>query len=217
MINRQVALIPTIILAATLSGCSADNSTEEAEGEKGASVCGGFARQSDVASALEDVTGADSFTENRSKPDETLQSLRAADGEVEVDEILGSPYCRLQAAKGGEEVLTINFREALAVNKSDAEDEKIFTFYRSGESAYASEHTASLYFRCRMSAPAKEVLIHADLERLRKVEVSDVRLSRANILILNAAAGKVASELGCSSPGLTSGQPSPVSGVHATS
>ncbi|MBT2871622.1 hypothetical protein AB0900_32675 [Streptomyces cellulosae] len=215
MRQRQKFLIPAMILAVALSGCTDDDGKEEPQGESSATVCGAFAERPDVASALQEVTGTDSFTENRSKPGETLQSLRSADGKIEGEEILGSPYCRLQSTDDGKEVLAINFREAVAVNKSDTDDEQIFTFYKTGESAYASEHTAALYFRCRMSAPAKEILIHADLERFRKVEASDIRLSRANILVLNAAALEVASELGCSSPELVSEAPRPVSGLHA--
>ncbi|WP_435231807.1 hypothetical protein [Streptomyces althioticus] len=213
--QHHTFLVPSLILAATLSGCSGDDGKGRPEGRDSASVCGAFAERADVASALRDVTGTNSFTEDRSKPDETLQSLRSADGELEGEEILGSPYCRLRSADGGEDVLAVNFREALAVLKADADREKRFTFYRTGESAFASEHTAALYFRCRMNAPAKEVLIHADLERLRAVDISDTRLSRANIHILNAVARQVASELGCDSPGLVAGAPRPVSGLHA--
>jgi len=213
--QHHIFLVPAVILALTLSGCSGDDGKGETEGRDSASVCGAFAERADVASALRDVTGTNSFTEDRSKPDETLQSLRSADGELEGVEILGSPYCWLRSADGGEDLLAVNFREGLAVIEATADREKRFTFYRTGESAFASEDTAVLYFRCRMNAPAKEVLIHADLERLRAVDISDAQLSCANIHILNAVARQVATELGCSSPGLGAAAPRPVSGLHA--
>ncbi|BFO18399.1 hypothetical protein SHKM778_47870 [Streptomyces sp. KM77-8] len=66
-----------------------------------------------------------------------------------------------------------------------------------------------------MSEPAKEMLVHADLERPARVQVSEARLSRAGIVLLNAAARQVSAELGCTAPDLSSGMPKATSGRYA--
>lgn len=215
MNKSHMITVSAIVVAALISGCSdaSDQPGGAPKVETRDTVCEAFAKTPDVKSALREVTGTDKFIDDHSKPEKALQSLRKADGKLIGDELLGSPYCRIQSSEGGDDVLIISLREALTVNRSDADDEKHFTFYKTGESAYSSEHTASIYFRCNMSTPAKEVLIHADLERLQKVDLSDAESSRANILILNAAAWKVSKELGCSSPELSPGKPRATSGL----
>ncbi|BFO15822.1 hypothetical protein SHKM778_22100 [Streptomyces sp. KM77-8] len=210
---RIVAAI--VLVSATASACSGSSEKEEGASQDGSTVCGSFARSDNLRSALQEATGADRFKDDRSQPDEALRTLREADGKLDRDELAGAPYCRIQSAESGKEVLNITIREALTTNQPDSYDEKYFTFYNTGESSYASEHTAAIYFRCTMGKPAKDILVHADLERPAKVRVSDERLSRGNIVLLNAAARQVSAELGCSAPTLSSGIPKATSGRYA--
>ncbi|WP_282701037.1 hypothetical protein [Streptomyces sp. CC219B] len=196
-----------VVVTAIVSACTNDSAGKDEPETSSRSVCNSFAKAPEAAAALREATGTDDFLESRSEPDETLRLLREADGKLEHGELSGSPYCRLQSAEDESQVLTISFREALAVNKSDAEDEKHFIFYQTGESAYSSEYTSTIYFKCRMKNPSKEIIIHGDLERESKVDVSAQRLTADNILLLNAAAQKVSTELDCADPNLAAGMP----------
>jgi hypothetical protein len=210
---RLVAI--TVALVAAISACSEEAGSTAGSGLKVEAVCDSFASDSTVAAALEEVSGTNTFTQDGSEPDKTLASLRAADGELESGETSGSPFCRLQSSADGETILSVNFREALTVDKPDKEDEKHFTFYNTGESGLASDRTASLYFRCRMKEPNKSIIINGSLERENMVDATKKKLSRDHIILLNAAAHKVASELGCEDSGLTNGTPVATSGVYA--
>ncbi|UUU30513.1 hypothetical protein JIX56_11700 [Streptomyces sp. CA-210063] len=208
-------VVLTAALVAAISACSEEVDDTADSGVKVEVVCGSFAKESTVAAALKEVSGTDTFTQEGSEPDDTLTSLREADGKVESGEALGSPFCRLQSSADGEAILSINFREALTVDKADTDDEKHFTFYKTGESALASDRTASLYFRCQMADSDKSVIINGSLERENNVEVPEKKLSQDHIVLLNAAAHKVSAELGCKDPGLTSGSPTATSGHYA--
>ncbi|MEG8280565.1 hypothetical protein [Streptomyces sp. AHA2] len=203
------AIVLAVVLASGSGACSTAQSDEETgkASFSASRVCGGFANRSAVAQALRAATAVDRFSDARSKPEQTLQSLTNADGKVSGAELLGSPYCRLQDGDSGDEVLTISFRQALTVDKADPEDERHFTFFQTGLSALASEHTAGIYFNCRMNDSRKEIIIHGDLELEKSARISNEKLTNANMQLLNAAASKVSVELGCRGSSITSSMP----------
>ncbi|MGW3991320.1 hypothetical protein [Streptomyces sp. NPDC004830] len=202
-------IVFALVLAAGSSACSTAPPDEETDRASftASTVCGGFANRSAVAQALRVATATDQFSDARSKPEQTLKSLRDADGKVSGTELLGSPYCRLQDGDSGDQILTISFRQALAVDKADAEDEKHFTFFRTGLSGLASENTAGIYFKCHMSDPKKEIIVHGDLELEKSARISDEELTKSNMQLLNAAASKVSADLGCSGSSIASSAP----------
>ncbi|MER6789491.1 hypothetical protein ABT330_33575 [Streptomyces sp. NPDC000658] len=204
-----------VALTSILTGCGGDGK-DETQGTAGKDVCDHFAAASDVADALSFVGNTENFTEVGSKPKETLASLRSADGKVDdTQELQGSPYCSLKAADGEERILTIYFREAATVDEADSEAEKTFTFYNTGASAMGTDRLASIYFRCPMKSPNKTIIVNGTLERENKVEASGKEVAAKQMTVMNAAALKVAGELGCVDTHLNAGAPKAVSGVYA--
>lgn len=207
--------VVTAAMTAAVTACDS-NEKAKAPGASSKNVCGHFAKQSAVAAALARIGGTERFTDAGSKPKETLASLRSADGKIDsTQETQGSPLCALKSADTKDLILTIYFREALTVAKANSESEKTFTFYDTGASALGSDRLASIYFRCHMTNPSKDIIVNGTLERENKVDVPDKEVAGKQMVVMNAAARKVADELGCENPKLTAGAPKAVSGVYA--
>ncbi|MCM3264574.1 hypothetical protein M3765_11115 [Streptomyces thermoviolaceus] len=205
-----MALIAALITAMT-TGCSSSGGSKE-RGVSAEKVCNNFAHEPSTATALSRIAGTDRFVEIGSKPEETLALLRSANGKVdEVEELQGSPLCSLKTTSK-QAVLTIFFREAKAVIKASPEGENIFTFYRTGASALASDRIASIYFYCRMPGHRERTIINGTLERENKIDLSGKELADQQMTVINAAARQVADELQCEKPDLVPGTPAAVSG-----
>ncbi|MGA5727028.1 hypothetical protein ACPCI1_00100 [Streptomyces seoulensis] len=202
-----------IALLGTLSACSGGPQGGNS-GVQAGEVCGKFAHAPSVASALAKLAGADRFSESGSEPEKALATLRAADGKVDDSELDGVPQCLLRPPSGGEPVVTVSFREAVVVLKADPESEKTYTYYRTGASASASHRWATIYFRCRMTKPEKNLVINVSLERESSVKLSGKQEVDDQMLVVNAAAKDVARQLGCGGTGLSEEAPKAVSGVY---
>lgn len=196
-------MVPGALLAlAAAAGCSSggDGDGGGPDGAKGkavAAVCGGFAKEGAAFDALKAIAGDGDLTDDRSQPDETLSALRDADGKLTTQEMAsGSPFCRLRTAKDGEPTVNISFREALVVTPHKPGDTG-FAPFTTGESAISSNRFASISFKCRMKEPAKEIIVAAELERPGKGAAETKDLPASQITVLNAAARKVATDLGC--------------------
>ncbi|MFD9224419.1 hypothetical protein ACFWDI_31505 [Streptomyces sp. NPDC060064] len=199
-----------VVVLGAAAGCSSDNGGKDAmKGKPVADVCDGFAKDAPALNALRAIVGDGDFADDRSLPDETLKALREADGELTTKELAsGTPLCRLQAAKDGESALDIDFREALVVPKG--RDRPTFSYFITGEDALSANRFAKILFECRMKEPAKKIIVAAELERSNKSEASEKDLPGLQITVLNAAARKVAAELGCQNDTkLVSGVPKP--------
>ncbi|MEU5595982.1 hypothetical protein [Streptomyces sp. NPDC020298] len=202
-----------VAVAVTATACGVD---DHASGERSREVCDSFAAEGDVASALSRISDTDRFTDSGSKPEETLASLRSADGMVtSAEELQGSPLCVLKPAGEDDPLLTIYLREASTVSKADSEKEKTFTLYDTGASAMATDRLASIYFHCRMSNPRKSIIVNGTLERENKVGVPRKETTDKQMLVMNAAARQVTDELGCAGADLAEGTPKATSGVYS--
>ncbi|MFF9378759.1 hypothetical protein ACF1BB_30095 [Streptomyces griseoluteus] len=202
-----------IALLGTISACSAGTQKRD-EGVQASAVCGKFAHAPAVASALAKLAGTARFSENGSEPKRALATLRAADGKVDDSEMDGVPQCRLRPPSGGDHLVTVSVREAVVILKANPESEKSYTYYRTGASASASHRWATIYFRCRMTNPEKNVIINASLERESSVKLSGKREVDDQMLVANAAAQDVAQQLGCQGTNLSKGAPEAISGVY---
>lgn len=202
-----------IALLGTVSACSGGTQKGNA-GVQASEVCGKFAHAPSVASALAKLAGTDRFSESGSEPAKALATLRASDGKVDDSELDGVPQCVLRAPSGGEPLVTVSFREAVVVLKANPESEKTYTYYRTGASASASHRWATIYFRCHMTKPEKNLVINASLERESSVKLSGKQEVDHQMTVANAAAQNVAQLLGCQGTGLTAGVPRAVSGVY---
>ncbi|MGW4221840.1 hypothetical protein ACWEG1_00105 [Streptomyces bauhiniae] len=202
-----------IALLGTVSACSG-GVQEGDEGVRASEVCGKFAHVPSVASTLAKLAGTERFSENGSEPEKTLATLRAADGKVEDSEMDGVSKCLLRPPSGGDHLVTVYFREAVVILKANPESEKSYTYYRTGASASASHRWATIYFRCRMKKPEKNLIINASLERESSVKLSGKREVDDQMLVANAAAQDVAQQLGCQGTNLSKGAPEAISGVY---
>ncbi|MFG2814195.1 hypothetical protein [Streptomyces sp. NPDC048410] len=202
-----------IALLGTVSACSG-GVQEGDEGVQASEVCGKFAHTPSVASALTKLAGSGRLSEGGSEPEKAIATLRAADGKVEDSEMDGVPSCLLRPPSGGDHLVTIYFREAVVILKANPESEKRYTYYRTGASASASHRWATIYFRCHMTKPDKQVVINASLERESDVKLSGKQEVDNQMLVANAAAKSVAQQLGCQGTNLSEGAPEAVSGVY---
>lgn len=210
---KKVAAVTAVIAVAT-TGCDSGDGGDAAANSK--EVCGHFARDADVATALSRISGTDRFSESRSQRKRTLADLRAADGKSDsAEELQGSPLCVLKSADGDNRILSIYFRDAATVTEATAENKKTFTFYNTGQSAMATDRLASIYFGCRMPDSSKRVIINGTLERENAVDISGKEAAGQQMFVLNAAAHQVAKDLGCDGAGLSEKPPTAVSGVYA--
>ncbi|MYV38642.1 hypothetical protein GT030_07095 [Streptomyces sp. SID1328] len=173
-----------------------------------------MAHDPSVESALTKIAGTDRFSDHGSEPEEALATLRASDGEVGAFGTMGVPNCRLRPASGGDQLVTIYFREAVVILKANSESDKTSTYYRTGASAASEERVSSIYFHCRMAKPKKDIIVNARLERESKVKISGREAADNQMIVANAAARSVAQQLGCQGTGLSTGAPKAISGVY---
>ncbi|MCX4981178.1 hypothetical protein [Streptomyces sp. NBC_00572] len=201
------------LLSVVATACSAGGDDAVAKGQPASEVCGGFAAEPAVASALEGIAGKGvPLTSEQSEPDRVLDELRKAartpqDGKRRMERV---PFCELEVAADEKNVLTLFFREALAVPGNDA-SKGMVTFYSTGRRASSSDLHGSIYFTCRLKAPAHDIVIDAELERADENEADRPGIRAEQITLANAAARHVADELGCADTGLVDGVPAEAS------
>ncbi|MDT9689309.1 hypothetical protein Q5762_13360 [Streptomyces sp. P9(2023)] len=179
------------------------------QGEALAEVCDGFARQPVVASALEATAGKGvALSSSEAEPERVVNDLKAAGRAPQSGKsrMKGIPFCTLESAKDGKNVLSITFREALAIPRGQANTDGI-TSYGTGARATSSDSYASIYFACRMEPPAHEIVVAAELERADENEADHEGLRDDQMTLANAAARRVADALGCQDPRLAVGAP----------
>ncbi|MFF0560275.1 hypothetical protein [Streptomyces sp. NPDC004266] len=207
-ITAHRILLPAAALTMAAAGCTPGTDAAP-PGQSAAEVCGGFAGEPGAASALEAIAGKDvRLTDDRSEPDKVLSELRKAartpqSGKQRME---GIPFCTLEAAGDEKNVLTVTLREALAVPTGEASKATV-TAYSTGRLATSSDLFASVYFTCRMPAPAHEIVLDAELERADENEADRAGIRDEQITLANAAARHVAAELGCAGTGLVAGVP----------
>jgi hypothetical protein len=207
----RLFLVPVVAMVVT-AGCSSDSGGgEKAEGESANEVCGAFAKDAASSAALKVIAGGGNFTSDLSEPDKVLDTLREAARTEQSGKqrIQGIPFCWLLPAEGGEASVRIEFREASEVPEQDARLKA--TYFSTGERAWSSDSLASVYFKCRMKAPAHEVVIAAQLQPPDGNKASQKDIRTDQITVVNAAARKVAADLGCRNHGLVAGVPKPAS------
>ncbi|MGW6395856.1 hypothetical protein ACWFR1_36360 [Streptomyces sp. NPDC055103] len=172
-------------------------------------ICGGFAKDPAVASALEAIAGKGaSLTSDGSEPDRVLTDLRTAARTPQSgkERMRGIPFCTLETAGDEKNVLSITLREALSVPASEASNELVTT-YTTGRLATSSDLHASVYFMCPMKAPAHEIVLNAELERADENDADHPGIRDEQITLANAAARHVAAALGCGDTRLVTGVP----------
>ncbi|MFF3607239.1 hypothetical protein [Streptomyces sp. NPDC002463] len=203
-------MLPVAALAMAATGCTTgtDDGTA-AKGQTVTEVCGGFAEEPGVASALEAVAGKGvRLTNDRSEPDRVVSELwkTARTPQSGKEWMEGIPFCMLEAAEDGKNILTITLREALATpGRDDGKD--LVTSYSTGRLATSSDRFATVYFPCRLQAPAHEIVLDAELERADENGADHPGIRDEQITLANAAAAHVAAELGCAGTGLVTGVP----------
>ncbi|MFE5593376.1 hypothetical protein [Streptomyces sp. NPDC056549] len=192
-------------MAAT--GCTTGTDDAAVVGQAATEVCGGFARERSAASALEAIAGKGvRLTADRSEPDRVVSDLRKAARTTQSGKarMAGIPFCTLEAAEDEKNVLDVTLHEALAVPAGDADS---VTAYATGRLATSSDLFASVYFTCRLTAPAHAIVLDDELERADENEADHPGIRDAQITLANAAARHVAAELGCTDTGLVEGVP----------
>ncbi|MFF8376897.1 hypothetical protein ACF07V_12275 [Streptomyces sp. NPDC015661] len=203
-------VLPVAALAMAATGCTTTGTDDAAaKGQAATEVCGGFAEEPRAASALDAIAGKGvRLTSDRSEPDRVVSELREAARTPQSGKqrMAGIPFCTLEAAEDGKNVLTVTVREALAVPGGDASKDLV-TAYSTGRLATSSDLFASIYFTCRLPAPAHEIVLDAELERADENEADHAGIRDEQIILANAAARHVADELGCTGTGLAAGVP----------
>ncbi|WP_306328732.1 hypothetical protein [Streptomyces venezuelae] len=197
------------LLSVVATACSADGGDAVAKGQSASEVCGGFAGEPVVTSALEAIAGKGvPLTSDQSEPERVVSELRKAAQTQQSGKqrMKGIPFCALEVAADEKDVLTVTLREALAVPSREASKEFV-TFYSTGRAATSSDLFASIYFDCRMKAPAHDIVLSAELERADENEADHPGIREEQITLANAAARKVADQLGCTGTGLATGVP----------
>ncbi|MFJ7955420.1 hypothetical protein ACIQ62_03910 [Streptomyces sp. NPDC096319] len=201
-------LIPVAVLAMAATGC-ATGTDDAAAGQAAAEVCGGFAEEPDAASALRAIAGEDArLTSDQSEPGRVVDELKKAARTPQSGKqrMKGVPFCTLETAGDEKNVLSITFREALAIPGNEAVKE-LTTVYSTGRRATSADLFASIYFTCRLAAPAHEIVVAAELERADENEADGPGIRDEQITLANAAARHVAAEWGCAGTGLAEGVP----------
>ncbi|TQK44875.1 hypothetical protein FBY35_6408 [Streptomyces sp. SLBN-118] len=206
----RMLLMPVVAMAVT-AGCSSDSDGgDRAQGKPAGEVCGAFAKDPTASAAIKAIAGEGNFRSNLSEPGKVLDTLREAartehSGKQRMQ---GIPFCWLLQANGGEADLRIEFREAAEVPERDARLK--VTYFSTGERASSSDSLASVYFKCRMKAPAHEIVIAAQLRGPEGNKAPDKDIRTHQTTVVNAAARKVAADLGCQNDTkLVSGAPKP--------
>ncbi|MEU9014132.1 hypothetical protein AB0D12_31065 [Streptomyces sp. NPDC048479] len=212
----RVLLVPVVAVAVT-AGCSSDNGSgggRKVQGDPADTVCGAFAKDAPASAALKAVAGGGNFTSDLSESDKVLDTLREASRTEQSGKARpqGIPFCWLLPAKGGEAGgLRIEFREALEVPERDARLEKSVTYFSTGEAASSSDTRALVSFKCRMKAPAHEIVITAELQGSGGNQAPEKNIRANQVTVANAAARKVAADLGCQNDTkLVNGVPKPL-------
>ncbi|MFC9588239.1 hypothetical protein ACFTUC_00220 [Streptomyces sp. NPDC056944] len=165
-----------------------------------------------MASALEAIGGKGvRLTSDRSEPDRIVSELRKAARTPQSGKArrAGIPFCTLEVAGDEKNVLDVTLREALVVPAGDTSKDLV-TAYATGRLATSSDLFASIYFTCRMPAPAHAIVLDAELERADENEADHPGIRDEQITLANAAARHVAAELGCEDTGLVAGVPEKV-------
>lgn len=193
---RMLVVSAAVVVLAATAGCSSDDGKDAAKGKPATEVCGAFAKDATASAALKAIAGEGNFRSNLSEPGKVLDTLREAARTEQSGKqrTQGIPFCWLLPAKGGEVDLRIEFREAAEVPERDARLK--VTYFSTGERASSSDSLASVYFKCGMKAPAHEIVIAAQLRGPEGSKATeDIRANQ--ITVANAAARKVAADLGC--------------------
>ncbi|MDH2393041.1 hypothetical protein QCN29_30555 [Streptomyces sp. HNM0663] len=166
-------------------------------------VCGAFAKEASVSAALKALVGDGRLRDSLSEPDDVLKKLRAngriaQSGKEDVPRMQQAvPYCVLMSTDDRDVDFRIQFRESLGVPERNARLDQGKTFYASGERADSSDTVAAVFFKCRMKAPAHEIVVHAQLARSDTGVGVQKDAREHQITVLNAAALKVAADLDC--------------------
>ncbi|MFD7444139.1 hypothetical protein [Streptomyces sp. NPDC059909] len=208
---RMLMVPAAVVVLAASAGCSS-GVDDAAKGKSAEEICGAIAKNAPASTAFKAIAGEGNLEDTLAEPDRLLKDLRAAALEPQSGKtrMKGIPFCWPRSAKDGKGVFMLTFREALALPGRSADDEKVATFFATGEQASSSDYYASVYFKCRMKAPAHEILIDAELERADENEASEKSIRVHQITVANAAARKVAADLGCQNDTkLVSGVPTP--------
>ncbi|WP_406058705.1 hypothetical protein OG462_17780 [Streptomyces sp. NBC_01077] len=210
-LTRLGAAVAVAALLTSCSGGNDDGGAEEAKGLAAAEVCGGFAKDGAAATALKAVLGSERFEDDLSKPDKALAGLRD-DAAAPWDDSYRPQavrYCGLRPVEGGPKDLKI---EVGAVGKGPYLGSKLapkVTSYTSGLEAFTSSGLGSVYFSCRLKAPAHEIVVETTIWGPAGVPETDLEQRTRLITLANAAARQVSKELGCEKDGLATGVPSP--------
>ncbi|MFD7326759.1 hypothetical protein ACFV9D_37700 [Streptomyces sp. NPDC059875] len=208
--RRTVVVLTFLSLSAT--ACSSGGDEGGGKGVVASEVCGGFAKGAPSEAALEAVMGAERFTGDLSEPEKALDALREAalidqSSKTGKPRMQGVPFCWLLSAEDGKRALRVALREESGVPERDARFGESVTYFATGGRAYASDSTASVFFACRMKAPAHEIVIATKLEG-PDGSGNPQKGARAHLItIANAAARHAAADLGCQDPRLAEGVP----------
>ncbi|WP_329120033.1 hypothetical protein [Streptomyces sp. NBC_01353] len=199
-------------LSLSAAACSSGSDEGGDKGVVASEVCGGFAKGVPSGAALEVVMGAERFTSDLSEPDKALDALREAalidqSSKSGKPRMQGIPFCWLLSAEDGERALRVALREESGVPDRDARFGDSVTYFSTGGRAYASDSLASVFFTCRIKAPAHEIVIATKLEGPDGSGTPQKDARAHLITIANAAARHVAAELGCQDPRLVEGVP----------
>lgn len=208
----RMVMVPAVVMAVTAGCTSNSDGGDEAKGKPAGEVCGAFAADAPASAALKAIAGDGNFTSGLSEPDKVLDTLREASRREQGGKTRpqGMSSCWLLPAKGGELDLRIDFREALEVPDRDVRLEKSVTYFSTGERASSSDSRATVYFKCRMKAPAHEITISGELQRSAQNEEPEKDIRAHQVTVVNAAARKIAADLGCQNDTkLVSGVPKP--------
>lgn len=208
--TRTVAAL--LLLSFPAAACSSGGEEAPVKGLAASEVCGGFAKEAPAETALKAVMGTERFTSDLSEPEKALEALRQAaliDQSAKADKprMKGVPFCWLLPAEGGEDSLRVEFHEELGVPERDPRFGGSVTYFRSGGRAYASDSLASVFFGCRMEAPAHEIVVAAKVEGPNGTRAPQEEVRVHLITLANAAARQIAADLGCQNSGLATGVP----------
>ncbi|WP_309057822.1 hypothetical protein [Streptomyces sp.] len=211
MRSSRAAIAAAVMVTSLLTGCSGagdgGDRTAETKGRTAAEVCGGFAGEPSVAEALAAIAGEGvPFSSDTVRPEKVITDLQKAarapqSGKRWMD---GVPFCELEQAHDGRRILDITVREALAV---PAHDGKVSTAYSSGLRATSSDLFAAVYFSCQLKAPAHEIIVVAELQRPLDHPADHPGIRDDQVTVVNAAARRVAADLGCADTRLAAGAP----------
>ncbi|MEU4270466.1 hypothetical protein [Streptomyces sp. NPDC026092] len=210
--RTRAAVVVLALLPLSAVACSSGSDEGPVAEAPAAEVCGGFEKDAPSTAALRAVMGTDRFTSSLSEPEKAIEALREAaavgpNSETGKPRAQAVPFCWLLPAEGGEASLRVLLRPELEVPERDPRFGDGVTYFSSGGRAYASDSSASVFFRCRMDAPAHEIVVQTRVEGPTGGKSSGEDARVRVITLANAAARGVAADLGCKDTGLSSGVP----------